>query len=143
MTICTSARKTCLRCTTSRSSPPQFLAQNGPQCKIPQAECAFSFRSYRLILLSGTLQTSKKTASSATPSSAASRPAPATAAPKEQKKRAGFKAKAKAVAAQGSRGDGDNGHVLGGADYVELMLGGRRKAAAEAVKLPRDPEQDA
>ncbi|KAI6129966.1 hypothetical protein EV401DRAFT_1851914 [Pisolithus croceorrhizus] len=30
----------------------------------------------------------------------------------------------------------DGGHVLGGADYVTLMMGGRRKAAEEALKLP-------
>jgi hypothetical protein len=30
---------------------------------------------------------------------------------------------------------GDN--VLGGADYVSLLLGGRKKAKAEAEKLPK------
>lgn len=30
------------------------------------------------------------------------------------------------------------GPVLGGADYVTLMLGGRRKAEEEAKKLPHD-----
>ena len=44
------------------------------------------------------------------------------------KKRAGLKSRAKG---------GNNGtHVLGGADYVTLLLGGRRKAADEAMKLP-------
>ncbi|KAG8697337.1 hypothetical protein FRC09_007932 [Ceratobasidium sp. 395] len=28
------------------------------------------------------------------------------------------------------------GHVLGGADYVTLMMGGRAKARQEALKLP-------
>ncbi|KAL9711292.1 hypothetical protein Ac2012v2_005832 [Leucoagaricus gongylophorus] len=28
--------------------------------------------------------------------------------------------------------------VLGGADYVTLMMGGRRKAQCEATKLPQD-----
>ena len=46
--------------------------------------------------------------------------------------------KAKAKASKGKR-EGD-GPVLGGADYVELMLGGRRKAAAEAAKLPQDAD---
>ncbi|TFK52248.1 hypothetical protein OE88DRAFT_1734274 [Heliocybe sulcata] len=32
------------------------------------------------------------------------------------------------------------GHVLGGADYVDIMMGGRRKAKAEAAKLPQDDD---
>ncbi|KAI0755366.1 hypothetical protein C8Q80DRAFT_1266833 [Daedaleopsis nitida] len=60
----------------------------------------------------------------------------ATSTIQEQKKRAGLKEKAKASK---HRRDGD-GPVLGGADYVELMLGSRRKAAVEATKLPKDPE---
>ena len=35
--------------------------------------------------------------------------------------------------------EGD-GPVLGGADYVELMFGSRRRAAEEAAKLPKDPD---
>ncbi|EPQ51038.1 hypothetical protein GLOTRDRAFT_49381 [Gloeophyllum trabeum ATCC 11539] len=31
-----------------------------------------------------------------------------------------------------------DGPVLGGADYVDLMMGGRRKAKVEAAKLPKD-----
>ncbi|KAH0832097.1 hypothetical protein J3R83DRAFT_13006 [Lanmaoa asiatica] len=50
------------------------------------------------------------------------------------KKRAGLKSKAKAKSGtKGTQGD----HVLGGADYVTLLLGGRRKAAEEALKLTR------
>jgi hypothetical protein len=30
------------------------------------------------------------------------------------------------------------GGLLGGADYVALMMGGRRKAREEAKKLPKD-----
>jgi hypothetical protein len=30
------------------------------------------------------------------------------------------------------------GHVLGGADYVDILMGGRRRAREEAQKLPRD-----
>ena len=30
--------------------------------------------------------------------------------------------------------------MLGGADYVSLLLGGRRKAQEEAEKLPRDED---
>jgi hypothetical protein len=30
------------------------------------------------------------------------------------------------------------GHVLGGADYVDIMMGSRRREREEALKLPRD-----
>ncbi|CAL1712481.1 unnamed protein product [Somion occarium] len=55
----------------------------------------------------------------------------ASAAPQEQKKRTNLKSKAT------KRKEGD-GHVLGGADYVELLTGSRRKAREEAAKLPKD-----
>jgi len=32
----------------------------------------------------------------------------------------------------------EEGGVLGGADYVSIMMGGRRKARQEAAKLPND-----
>ncbi|KAF8551703.1 hypothetical protein OG21DRAFT_1370268, partial [Imleria badia] len=51
--------------------------------------------------------------------------APPVPAVQSAKKRTGLKSKAKA-----------GEHVLGGADYVTLLLGGRRKAADEATKLP-------
>lgn len=35
-------------------------------------------------------------------------------------------------------GDGGEGHILGGADYLTLMMGSRRKAKEEAMKLPMD-----
>ncbi|TFK24989.1 hypothetical protein FA15DRAFT_591588 [Coprinopsis marcescibilis] len=37
-----------------------------------------------------------------------------------------------------SKSENREGPVLGGADYVALMMGGRRKAKAEAAKLPTD-----
>ncbi|KAI0795265.1 hypothetical protein BC629DRAFT_314322 [Irpex lacteus] len=52
----------------------------------------------------------------------------------EQRRKAGLKAKAY------KRKPGSDGHVLGGADYVSLMMGSRRKAKEEAAKLPKDPE---
>ncbi|KAG6377139.1 hypothetical protein JVT61DRAFT_1191 [Boletus reticuloceps] len=73
---------------------------------------------------SAKLHKRKKTTSS-------SAPQPKSIAPSVQsaKKRADLKSKAKGRSS--SKGD-----VLGGADYVTLMLGGRRKAADEALKLP-------
>ncbi|KAI8978870.1 hypothetical protein BD414DRAFT_421486 [Trametes punicea] len=81
----------------------------------------------------------KKTASTAgstAVSQAVPKPKAVVAAPtpKEQKKHAGLKAKASKHKREG------DGPVLGGADYVELMLGSRRKAKEEAAKLPKDPE---
>ena len=79
----------------------------------------------------------KKTASNSTAGSTAThapsaKPAASTPTPQEQKKRVSLKAKAS------KRRKDAEGPVLGGADYVELMLGGRKKAMAEAAKLPRD-----
>ncbi|RPD77368.1 hypothetical protein L226DRAFT_458488, partial [Lentinus tigrinus ALCF2SS1-7] len=80
-----------------------------------------------------------KTTSSAGSSTApqqAPKPKAVPTAPviKEQKKRAGLKAKASKHKREG------DGPVLGGADYVELMFGSRRRAAEEAAKLPKDPD---
>ncbi|KAJ6585219.1 hypothetical protein B0H19DRAFT_1108803 [Mycena capillaripes] len=49
------------------------------------------------------------------------------------KKKAGLKQKATSKST-----GGEGGHVLGGADYVSIMMGSRKKARAEAEKLPRD-----
>ncbi|KIK94051.1 hypothetical protein PAXRUDRAFT_828386 [Paxillus rubicundulus Ve08.2h10] len=64
------------------------------------------------------------------------KPSP-NAAPSVQsaKKRADLKSKVKARPTTKSV---DGEHVLGGADYVTLLLGGRRKAAEEALKLPKE-----
>ncbi|KAJ7147159.1 hypothetical protein C8R43DRAFT_1129932 [Mycena crocata] len=51
------------------------------------------------------------------------------------KKKAGLKQKA---ANKGNAGESANAHVLGGADYVSLMMGSRKKAREEAAKLPRN-----
>ncbi|KAJ7132981.1 hypothetical protein C8R46DRAFT_1235524 [Mycena filopes] len=48
------------------------------------------------------------------------------------KKKAGLKQKAAGPS------KGGQGHVLGGADYVDLMMGSRKKAQKEAAKLPRN-----
>ena len=59
---------------------------------------------------------------------AKSQPTPAPSA----KRRSGLKAKAAATKRSGE------GHVLGGADYVSLMMGSRKQAREEAKKLPKD-----
>ncbi|KAL0960982.1 hypothetical protein HGRIS_005979 [Hohenbuehelia grisea] len=50
------------------------------------------------------------------------------------KKKATLKDKTKSKPSKTGSSDG----VLGGADYVSLLMGGRRKAREEAEKLPRD-----
>ncbi|VDC02378.1 unnamed protein product [Peniophora sp. CBMAI 1063] len=52
------------------------------------------------------------------------------------RKQAGLKAKAAAY----KRKPGAEGPVLGGADYVSAMFGGRRRVREEAEKMPLDDE---
>ncbi|CAE6411748.1 unnamed protein product [Rhizoctonia solani] len=47
--------------------------------------------------------------------------------------------KARKLKSKASANDRE-GHVLGGADYVTLMMGGRAKAREEALKLPVDDD---
>ncbi|KAK2465730.1 hypothetical protein APHAL10511_002274 [Amanita phalloides] len=54
------------------------------------------------------------------------------------KKRADLKAKAAKSKSSFTSAGQKGGHILGGADYVSLLLAGRRKAKEEAEKLPRD-----
>ncbi|KAG9315737.1 hypothetical protein JVU11DRAFT_3384 [Chiua virens] len=56
-------------------------------------------------------------------------PSPPSANIHSAKKRAGLKGRAKTRS---------GAHVLGGADYVTLLMSGRRKAAGEALKLPAE-----
>ncbi|KAJ7677438.1 hypothetical protein B0H17DRAFT_1236490 [Mycena rosella] len=51
------------------------------------------------------------------------------------KKKAGLKQKS--AAGKGASA-ASGGHVLGGVDYVGLMMGSRKQAREEAAKLPRD-----
>lgn len=51
------------------------------------------------------------------------------------RRRADLKSKSKSKPSS-SKATGE--HVLGGADYVTLLMGGRKKAAEEALKLPKD-----
>lgn len=59
--------------------------------------------------------------------------APAQIQVQSAEKRASRQSKATII--KGKKGEG---HVLGGADYVTLMMSGRRKAQDEATKLPQD-----
>jgi len=70
----------------------------------------------------------KKPASSSSTQPKPVVPAPSVPSVQSAKKRAGLKSKARG---KGRRG----GHVLGGADYVTLLTGGRRKAAEEAKMI--------
>ncbi|TFK40769.1 hypothetical protein BDQ12DRAFT_721386 [Crucibulum laeve] len=74
---------------------------------------------------------SKKVKSTAPGGSSSSSSAPAQTQAQAAKKKATLKGKAS------TKGKGD-GPVLGGADYVSLMMGGRKKAREEAAKLPKD-----
>ncbi|KZT60089.1 hypothetical protein CALCODRAFT_492861 [Calocera cornea HHB12733] len=78
-----------------------------------------------------------KKGKTSTASYAAPKPIPAAAPPlpppvKKRIAGGGLKAKAKAIS-----GGSKDGPLLGGADYVTLALGGRRKAQHEAEKLAR------
>jgi len=57
----------------------------------------------------------------------------ADASAENAKRKAGLKGKAAAA----KRLPGQTGHILGGADYVSLMMGSRRRAKEEAAKLPK------
>ncbi|KAA1469795.1 hypothetical protein DENSPDRAFT_879215 [Dentipellis sp. KUC8613] len=74
-----------------------------------------------------------KKATSGTTSSGANR-GEHTAAAAQAKKKAGLKEKAVKLRKPGSSDE----PVLGGADYVDIMMGGRRKAREAAKKLPRE-----
>lgn len=105
--------------------------QHGQERKAAQARGTIIVFS-RISLTDGVWHQPKKLKSSAQPS-------PHSTSVQFQVQGAQKKAvrKNKAANTRGGKGDGP---VLGGADYVTLMMGGRRKAKEEAVKLPRDSE---
>ncbi|KAJ8080370.1 hypothetical protein PM082_017203 [Marasmius tenuissimus] len=76
---------------------------------------------------------SKKTGSSTAPTSKTTSQGQSQAQVQHAKKKANLKEKSKTTASQANRKEGE--HVLGDVDYVSLMMGGRRKAKEEAVKL--------
>jgi hypothetical protein len=83
----------------------------------------------------------KKSASNVAPSSSNGN----TSSDRAQaaKKKIATKLKAKSKAATSNQSN-DGEHVLGGADYVSVMMGGRRRAKEEAKKMPvsMDEEND-
>jgi hypothetical protein len=83
-------------------------------------------------LVACALQTKKASSSATTQSKPAAVHVQATVA--EAKKKASAKKKA-ATPRKNAEGP-----VLGGADYVTIAMGGRRKAHAEAKKLPVDDD---
>ncbi|TFY76599.1 hypothetical protein EWM64_g7412 [Hericium alpestre] len=85
---------------------------------------------------SAKLHKRKKTASSAMVSAKPDTSANTDASVAAAKKKAGLKEKA----GKGKGKAGSEGRVLGSADYVDLMMGGRRRAKAEAEKLPQEEE---
>lgn len=138
----------------SSCDPRIFLSsiRNGSKRKIAQTlgRCRFVYvflrKSHTLIPFLYNNSKQKKTASSLLEAPKAStRPASASAnkpsatstsasAAAASAKKRGLKAKAVST----KRGPGQEGHVLGGADYVNLMMGSRKRAKEEAMKLPVD-----
>ncbi|EGN98427.1 hypothetical protein SERLA73DRAFT_183427 [Serpula lacrymans var. lacrymans S7.3] len=74
--------------------------------------------------------------SSASRANTAPKSSQASTAVQSAKKRATLKDKVKPKSGHSEGAEGQ--HVLGGADYVTLLMGGRRKAAAEALKMPQE-----
>jgi hypothetical protein len=79
----------------------------------------------------------RKTASGASPTTPPSKPTPVAVASAANKK-ASTRTKGRVKRPRPS-GPGESGPVLGGADYVDMLLGSRRRGREEAQKLPRDP----
>lgn len=79
----------------------------------------------------------KKTASGASLTTPPSKPTPVVEA-SAAKKKASTRNKGR-VKRPRPPGAGESGPVLGGADYVDMLLGSRRREREEAQKLPRDP----
>jgi hypothetical protein len=115
----------------SLAPPPS--APHGTQRKSPQARRASNLSAILCVYLITVFSCQdKKKLSSSTAAQLPKTPNPAEAA-FVAKKKAGLKGKA-------VKNREVEGHVLGGADYVTLMMGGRRKAREEAMKLPREEE---
>ncbi|TDL22117.1 hypothetical protein BD410DRAFT_803635 [Rickenella mellea] len=102
-----------------------FGGSDGPECEDTQTR--------KLVYAYHVHQKNTSSSSNGKPSAPPTPPAPAPGGKSAvSKRRTGLKGKAAAI--RGSGGEG--GHVLGGADYVDLMMGSRKKARAEAAKLP-------
>ncbi|KAF8270829.1 hypothetical protein EI94DRAFT_704071 [Lactarius quietus] len=75
----------------------------------------------------------RKIVSGASLTTPSSKPAPVAQASAAKKKASKGRAKRPRPS-----GTGGSGPVLGGADYVDILLGSRRREREEAQKLPRD-----
>jgi hypothetical protein len=84
------------------------------------------------------------TALTTTTTTTTTKPAPAATAVASAARKAKLKGKGRRAPARRSSSStsvsasAGGGHVLGGADYVDIMMGSRRREREEAQKLPRD-----
>ena len=92
-------------------------------------------------------KTSNAGTSSTTPTTPIPTPKPAAASAAKKKavklrgnKRVKLRSTIVGGHATGSASRHGHGHVLGGADYVDIMMGSRRREREEALKLPRDTD---
>lgn len=88
-------------------------------------------------------QQAKKTTSTTSVATSTSKPTISAAAERTQvfaqsKKKAGLKVKAKEKGTPTETVIKGSGNLLGGADYVDLMMGTRKQARQEAAKLHKD-----
>jgi len=126
--------------TTLHPKPPQTWPTMGKSAKLHKRvvrKTSFPRRQISAKLpRSYCIQTKKLKSSSSLSSS--SNPTPIGPSSRTQvqsaKKRSTLKGKATKDKNSSNTGDG----VLGGADYVSLLMGGRKKAKEEAQKLPKD-----
>lgn len=138
----------------SSCDPRIFLSsiRNGSKRKIAQtlSTCHFVYvffrQSHTLIFFLYKYSKQKKIASSLSeapkastrPASASANKPSATSTSASAAAAAAKKRSLKAKAVSTKRAPGQEGHVLGGADYVNLMMGSRKRAKEEAMKLPVD-----
>ncbi|KAN0123458.1 hypothetical protein V8E52_002790 [Russula decolorans] len=91
-------------------------------------------------------RTKKQTSNAGTSTTPTSKPAAvhtaaaaaAAASVSSAAKKAKLKKGNKRVKLRSTATGATGGHVLGGADYVDIMMGSRRRGREEALKLPRD-----
>jgi hypothetical protein len=109
----------------------------------PNKECCCSHVSFPLLPQSQKKKTSSDggastTLTTPTTTKPAQQAAIASAAKKTKLKGKRGKLAARSSSSGGVGGGGGPLGVLGGADYVDIMMGSRRREREEALKLPRD-----